>query len=70
VYSENLIIPLNAFHAGLGDNKIITSLCPGKKERMRRLMNVIESERIDLKALITHHYSLDQIEDAYALFTN
>lgn len=70
VYSENLIIPLDAFHAGLGDNKIITSLCPGGKERMRRLMNVIESERIDLKPLITHHYSLDQIEDAYALFAN
>lgn len=70
VYSEDLTIPLSAFHAGLGDNKIITSLCPGGKERMRRLMNVIESGRIDLKPLITHRYSLDQIEEAYELFAN
>jgi len=29
VYAEDLRIPLAAFHAGLGDNKIVTSLCPG-----------------------------------------
>ncbi|MGD9728441.1 MAG: zinc-binding dehydrogenase, partial [Nitrospiraceae bacterium] len=38
VYSQDLKIPLRAFAAGLGDNKIVTSLCPGGKERMRRLM--------------------------------
>ena len=70
VYSTDLTIPLDAFHAGLGDQKIITSLCPGGKERMRRLMNVVAAERVDLKPLITHHYSLDKIEDAYELFAN
>ncbi len=70
VYAEDLTIPLSAFHAGLGDHKIVTSLCPGGKERMRRLMNSIESGRVDLKPLITHRYSLDQIEEAYELFAN
>lgn len=70
VYSEDLTIPLSAFHAGLGDHKIVTSLCPGGKERMRRLMNAIESGRVDLKPMITHRYSLDQIEEAYLLFAN
>ena len=70
VYSEDLKIPLSAFHAGLGDNKIVTSLCPGGKERMRRLMNAIESGRVDLKPMITHRYSLDRIEEAYLLFAN
>lgn len=70
VYSNDLKIPLDAFHAGLGDNRIVTSLCPGGKERMRRLMNVIESERLDLKPMLTHHYKLDQIEEAYELFAN
>lgn len=70
VYSEDLTIPLAAFHAGLGDHKIVTSLCPGGKERMRRLMNAIESGRVDLKPMITHSYSLDQIEEAYLLFAN
>ncbi len=70
VYSEDLTIPLESFHAGLGDHKIVTSLCPGGKERMRRLMNAIEAGRVDLKPMITHRYSLDQIEEAYLLFAN
>jgi threonine dehydrogenase-like Zn-dependent dehydrogenase len=70
VYAEDLKIPLAAFHAGLGDNKIVTSLCPGGKERMRRLMNVIASGRIDLEPLVTHRFRLEQIEEAYELFAN
>ena len=70
VYSDDLRIPLAAFHAGLGDNKIVSSLCPGGKERMRRLMNVIASGRLDLGPLVTHHFELDEIEAAYDLFAN
>lgn len=70
VYSTDLTIPLDAFAAGLGDHKIVTALCPGGKERMRRLMNVIESERIDLSPMVTHHFKLDDIEEAYDLFAN
>ena len=70
VYSDDLKIPLDAFHAGLGDKKIVTSLCPGGKERMRRLMNVVDSGRIDLEPLVTHRFSLEQIEEAYELFAN
>jgi alcohol dehydrogenase len=70
VYSTDLTIPLSAFSAGLGDNKIVTTLCPGGKERMRRLMNVCASGRIDLKPLVTHRFKLDQIEEAYDLFSH
>ncbi|QDV09918.1 NADP-dependent isopropanol dehydrogenase [Planctomycetes bacterium Poly30] len=70
VYSENLTIPLDAFVAGLGDHKIVTSLCPGGKERMRRLMEVISSGRVDLTPLVTHHYKLDDIVEAYDLFSH
>lgn len=70
VYSDDLKIPLAAFHAGLGDHKIVTSLCPGGKERMRRLMNVIDSGRVDLTSMVTHRYGLDEIETAYELFAN
>ena len=68
VYSGNLTIPADAFSAGLGDNKIVTSLCPGGKERMRRLMDVISSGRVDLSAMVTHRFSLDRIEEAYEMF--
>jgi threonine dehydrogenase-like Zn-dependent dehydrogenase len=70
VYSSDLRIPLDAFAAGLGDHTIVTSLCPGGKERMRRLMSVIESGRVDLGAMVTHRFKLHDIEAAYDLFAN
>jgi alcohol dehydrogenase len=70
VYSSDLTIPLGAFAAGLGDYRIVTTLCPGGKERMRRLMGVIASSRIDLRPMVTHTFKLDQIEEAYDLFAN
>ena len=68
VYSSDLKIPLGAFCAGLGDHRIVTTLCPGGKERMRRLMSVIEGGRVDLGAMVTHRFQLDEIEAAYELF--
>jgi alcohol dehydrogenase len=68
VYSGKLEIPYEAFAAGLGDYRMVTTLCPGGKERMRRLMEVVRSGRVDLSPLLTHTFSLEQINDAYDLF--
>jgi len=70
VYSGDLKIPLDGFLAGLGDQTIVTTLCPGGKERMRRLMEVIAGGRLDTRPLVTHRFKLDQIEEAYDLFAN
>lgn len=70
VYSGKLTLPVDAFGAGLGDHRIVTTLCPGGKERMRRLMDVIASGRVDLEPLVTHRYTLDRIEEAYDLFSH
>ena len=70
VYSEDLSIPLAQFAAGLGDHTIRTALCPGGKERMRRLMNVIAANRLDLGVLVTHQRRLDEIVEAYDLFAH
>jgi alcohol dehydrogenase len=70
VYSSDLKIPLDAFAAGLGDHQIVTTLCPGGKERMRRLMAVVQSRRVDLSPMVTHRFKLEQIEAAYELFAH
>jgi alcohol dehydrogenase len=68
VYSGKLAIPVEPFAAGLANQKIITTLCPGGKERMRRLIELVRHGRLDLVPLITHTFSLDKIVDAYKLF--
>jgi len=68
VYAGKLQVPYDAFAAGIGDHRIVTTLCPGGKERMRRLMEIIRHGRVDLTPLLTHRFSLDQIGEAYRLF--
>jgi threonine dehydrogenase-like Zn-dependent dehydrogenase len=68
VYSGKLTIAPEEFDAGLGDHKIVTTLCPGGKERMRRLMEVVAHKRVDLTPLLTHTFKLEDIAKAYELF--
>jgi threonine dehydrogenase-like Zn-dependent dehydrogenase len=69
VYSGKLTAPYEALYAGLANQRIVTTLCPGGKERMRRLMAMVVSGRIDLTPLVTHRFALDDIRDAYDLFS-
>jgi threonine dehydrogenase-like Zn-dependent dehydrogenase len=69
VYSGKLVAPYEAFYAGLGDQRIVTTLCPGGKERMRRLMEMVATRRMDLTPLVTHAFDLDDIKEAYEVFS-
>jgi alcohol dehydrogenase len=69
VYSGKLQVPYDAFAAGIGDYRIVTTLCPGGKERMRRLMEVVRHNRVDFTPLLTHRFSLDEIPRAYEVFS-
>ena len=69
VYSGKLVAPYEALYAGLGDQRIVTTLCPGGKERMRRLMEMVATGRMDLTPLVTHAFDLNDIKDAYDLFS-
>jgi threonine dehydrogenase-like Zn-dependent dehydrogenase len=69
VYSGKLVAPYEALYAGLGNQQIVTTLCPGGKERMRRLISLVAEQRVDLTPLITHRFGLDDMLEAYQLFS-
>jgi threonine dehydrogenase-like Zn-dependent dehydrogenase len=70
VYSGKLEMPYAAFAAGLGDHRIVTTLCPGGKERMGRLIAMVQSGRFDPTPLLTHRFRLSQMDEAYRIFSN
>ena len=70
VYSGKLVAPYEAIHAGLGDQRIVTTLCPGGKERMRRLMSMVQQHRLDLTPLVTHAFTLEDLPEAFELFSH
>ena len=60
VYPKDLTLPMDAtgWGGGIADKQICCSLCPGGKDRMRRLINVIQSKRVDLLPMITHRFKV------------
>ena len=70
VYGGKLEVPVESFVYGIGDKQIRSTLCPGGKERMRKLMELVRHGKLDVSKLITHSFALDDIEEAYELFGN
>ena len=70
VYGDKITVPLEGFVYGIGDIDIKSTLCPGGKERLRALMQMVQNGRLNLGQLVTHRYKLDDIEEAYELFSN
>jgi alcohol dehydrogenase len=68
IYTGHLKLPLEAVGAGIAGKRIFTTMCPGGKARMARLMRLVATSRIDLTPLLTHLFSLDDIDKAYELF--
>ncbi|RJP16218.1 MAG: NAD(P)-dependent alcohol dehydrogenase [Candidatus Abyssobacteria bacterium SURF_5] len=60
-------IPRVEWGVGMGDKTIRTGLCPGGKERMKRLLRMIENGRIDPTPLTSHTFGFDEIEKAFHL---
>jgi len=70
VFGMSLAMTPEAFAYGIGDKKIVSTLCPGGKARMSRLISIIGAGRMDLREMVTHTFSLDEYEKAYDYFAN
>lgn len=62
-----LKIPRIAWGVGMGDKTIRTGLCPGGKERMQRLLRLLESGRVDPTPLTTHVFQFADLPKAFHL---
>lgn len=60
-------IPRLEWGVGMSDQTIRTGLCPGGRERMGRLLRLLERGRIDPTPMTTHRFRFTEIEHAFDL---
>ena len=66
-HGDYLRIPRLAWGVGMGDKTIRTGLCPGGRERMERLLRLLESGRVDPTPLTTHQFKFLDLPLAFHL---
>ncbi len=64
---DTVDIPRLAWGVGMSDQTIRTALCPGGKERMKRLLRLIQRGRVDPTPMTTHTFAFDDLEEAFEL---
>ena len=64
-HGDFLKIPRLAWGVGMGDKTIRTGLCPGGKERMQRLLRLLENGRVDPTPLTTHQFPFVELPKAF-----
>src|SRR6185436_14935654 len=60
-------IPRLEWGVGMSDKTLRTGLCPGGAERMKRLLRLLVTGRIDPTPMTTHRFRFDQIEKAFRM---
>jgi len=65
--SDDVKIPRLDWGVGMSDKTIRTTLCPGGRVRMARLLRILESGRVDPTPLTTHRFSFDEVEKAFRM---
>lgn len=58
-------IPRREWGVGMAEKTITTSLCPGGRLRMERLLRVLEMKRLDPTLMTTHTFSFSEMERAF-----
>ncbi len=60
-------IPRMAWGVGMSDITIRSGLCPGGRERIQRLLRIIETGRVDPTKMTSHTFRFNELERAFEL---
>jgi threonine dehydrogenase-like Zn-dependent dehydrogenase len=66
-HGDVVAIPRLEWGVGMSDKTLRTGLCPGGAERMKRLLRLLVTGRIDPTPMTTHRFRFDQIEKAFKM---
>ncbi|HLX37613.1 MAG TPA: NAD(P)-dependent alcohol dehydrogenase [Candidatus Binataceae bacterium] len=58
-------LPRLAWGVGMAEKTVTTSLCPGGSLRMERMLQLLESKRIDPTPMTTHRFKFNELEKAF-----
>jgi threonine dehydrogenase-like Zn-dependent dehydrogenase len=58
-------LPRIAWGVGMAEKTITTSLCPGGSLRMERMLQLLESKRIDPSPMTTHRFKFSELDKAF-----
>ncbi|MFW6198658.1 MAG: NAD(P)-dependent alcohol dehydrogenase [Acidobacteriota bacterium] len=64
---DTVDIPREEWGVGMGDKTITTALCPGGRDRMKRLLRLLETGRVDPTPMTTHTFPFDRVDEAFRL---
>lgn len=64
---EYVNVPRDGWGVGMAEKDIVTSLCPGGRLRLQRLLRLLEQDRVDPTRMTTHEFGFDEIDDAFHL---
>lgn len=64
---EFVDIPRDAWGVGMAEKDIVTSLCPGGRLRLRRLLRLLDEGKVDPTRMTTHRFDFEDIDEAFQL---
>ena len=64
---EYVEIPRAEWGVGMAEMDIVTSLCPGGRLRLRRLLRLLDGDRVDPTLMTTHEFDFEEVDTAFHL---
>ena len=60
-------VPRLEWGVGMSEISIVTDLCPGGRLRIRRLLRLLEQDRVDPTKMTTHEFDFEDIQEAFEI---